>query len=231
MRVAAVRPAAGREAAEVLAAAALASSAELVDDDGTLRVVGDPVEGAVLLAALEQGLSRRRLVENRELVAELPFFPSQCWRMTVVYDEPDGRRMFVKGAPEVLLALTDGQIEGPSELESAAQAWAEEGFRALAVAERRLSPDDGVGPAAERDLVPVGILALHDPLRDGAAEAVRIATGAGIRVAMLTGDHPATAHAIAQALGMRPEDVHARVTPAEKLAIVEREQAHGGPCS
>ena len=111
MRVAAVRPATGREAAEVLAAAALASSAELVDDDGTLRVVGDPVEGAVLLAALEQGLSRRRLVENRELVAEVPFSPERR-RMTVVYDEPDGRRMFVKGAPEVLLALTDGQIEG-----------------------------------------------------------------------------------------------------------------------
>ena len=110
MRVAAVRPATGREAAEVLAAAALASSAELVDDDGTLRVVGDPVEGAVLLAALEQGLSRRRLVENRELVAELPFSPERR-RMTVVYDEPDGRRMFVKGAPEVLLELTDGHIE------------------------------------------------------------------------------------------------------------------------
>ena len=147
--------------------------------------------------------------------------------MTVVYDEPDGRRMFVKGAPEILLELTDGQIDGLQELEWAAQAWAEEGFRVLAVAERRLSPDDGVGPAAERNLVPVGLLALHDPLRDGAAEAVRIATDAGIRVAMLTGDHPATAHAIAQALGMRPEDVHARVTPADKLAIVEREQAHG----
>ena len=226
MRVAAIRPARGRDAAEVLAAAALASSAELVDHDGAIRVVGDPVEGAVLLAALEQGLSRRRLVENRELVAELSFSPERR-RMTVVYDEPDGRRMFVKGAPEILLELTDGQIEGLQELESAAQAWAEEGFRVLAVAERRLSPDDGVGPAAERDLVPVGLLALHDPLRDGAAEAVRIATGAGIRVAMLTGDHPATAHAIAQALGMRPEDVHARVTPADKLAIVEREQAHG----
>ncbi len=226
MRVAAVRPATGREAAEVLAAAALASSAELVDDDGTLRVVGDPVEGAVLLAALEQGLSRRRLVENRELVAELPFSPERR-RMTVVYDEPDGRRMFVKGAPEVLLELADGHIEAARELESAAQAWAEEGFRVLAVAERRLSPDDGVDPAVERDLVPVGLIALHDPLRDGAAAAVRAATGAGIRVAMLTGDHPATAHAIAQALGMRPEDVHARVTPADKLAIVEREQAAG----
>ena len=224
MRVAAIRPARGRDAAEVLAAAALASSAELVDHDGAIRVVGDPVEGAVLLAALEQGLSRRRLVENRELVAELSFSPERR-RMTVVYDEPDGRRLYVKGAPEILLELTDGQIEGIEELESAAQAWAEEGFRVLAVAERRLSPTTASARRRSATSSPSGSSRCTTRCATGPPRPSGSRPGAGIRVAMLTGDHPATAHAIAQALGMRPEDVHARVTPADKLAIVEREQA------
>jgi len=227
MRVAAVRPAGARTAADVLAAAALASTAELVDDEGTLRVVGDPVEGAVLLAALEHGLSRRRLLESRALVAELPF-SSERRRMAAVYDEPDGRRrLFVKGAPEVLLALSADTREGRDDLAGSAEAWAEEGFRVLAVAERRLDPNGGLDGDLERELVPVGLVALHDPVRSGVPSALRAAARAGIRVSMLTGDHAATAEAVAGELGLRREDVHARVTPAEKLSIVEREQSGG----
>ena len=226
MRVAAVRPATGRTAADVLAAAALASTAELVDDDGTLRVVGDPVEGAVLLAALEHGLSRRHLVESRALVAELPF-SSERRRMATVYDEPDGRRLFVKGAPEVLLERSTVPHGDLDELAKAAQAWAGEGFRVLGVAERRLDPSGDLGDDLERELVPLGLVALHDPVREGVGAALRTASVAGVRVSMLTGDHAATAGAVAGELGLRPEDVYARVTPADKLAIVEREQAGG----
>ena len=226
MRVAAVRPAAGRAAADVLAAAALASTAELVDEDGALRVVGDPVEGAVLLAALEQGLSRRHLVESRALVTELPF-SAERRRMAAVYDEPDGRRLVVKGAPEVLLERSADRHGEPDELAAAAQAWAEEGFRVLAVAERRLDPRGALDGDLEQELVPVGLVALHDPVREGVGGALRTAAGAGVRVSMLTGDHAATAGAVAGELGLRRVDVHARVTPADKLAIVEREQARG----
>jgi len=226
MRVAAVRPAAGRSAADVLAAAALASTAELVDEGGTLRVVGDPVEGAVLLAALEQGLSRRHLVAGQALVAELPF-SSERRRMAAVYDGPEGRRLLVKGAPEVLLERSTLQHGEGDDLATAAQAWAEEGFRVLAVAERQLDSGRELDGDLERELVPLGLIALHDPVREGVGRALQTAARAGVRVAMLTGDHAATAGAVAATLGLRPEDVHARVTPADKLAIVEREQTHG----
>jgi len=226
MRVAAVRPATGRTVADVLSAAALASTAELVDDGGTLRVVGDPVEGAVLLAALEHGLSRRHLVAERELVTELPF-SSDRRRMAAVYDEPDGRRLLVKGAPEVLLERSTVRRGENDDLATAAHAWAEEGFRVLAVAERQLEPGHGLDGDLERELVPLGLVALHDPVREGVGPALATAARAGVRVAMLTGDHAATAGAVAATLGLRPEDVHARVAPADKLAIVERGQEQG----
>jgi Ca2+-transporting ATPase len=227
LRVAAVRPAAGRTSPDVLAAAALASSADLVEEDGALRVAGDPVDGAILLAALEQGFSRRRLLAGRRLVAELPFSPDRR-RMSVVYELAGERRLFTKGAPESLLALATVSDTERGELLATAHCWAGEGFRVLAVAERALGPGHGTdADRLERELAPVGLVALHDPLRAGAAEAVRAAEDAGVGVWMLTGDHASTAAVVGGVLGLADASIHARVTPAEKLAIVERAQADG----
>jgi Ca2+-transporting ATPase len=227
LRVAAVEPVDGSTIADVLAAAALASNAELVEEeDGSLRVAGDPIEGALLLAALEHGLSRRHLLESRSLVAELPFSPGRR-RMTVVYEDEHGRHAFTKGAPEQVLELAAAREADRDRLGSAAEAWARKGFRVLGVAGRRLAEDDVDDAAIERDLLPVGLVALHDPLRAGAADAVATARAASVDVWMLTGDHPATAHVIGGLLDLEDESIHARVTPAEKLAIVEAAQANG----
>jgi Ca2+-transporting ATPase len=211
----------------VLAAAALASNAELFEGpDGSLRVAGDPIEGALLLAALEQGLSRRELLASRSLVAELPFSSGRR-RMTVVYEDEDGRHAFTKGAPEQVLELAVPPPERFERLRAAADAWAEEGFRVLAVAERRLPAravdEDGI----EQELRPLGLVALHDPLRAGVADAVEVAGQAGVAVWMLTGDHAATARVIGDALGLEQAAVFARVTPGDKLSIVEDAQAAG----
>ena len=223
LRVAAVLPASGRATEDVLAAAALASDAELVDDAEGVRVAGDPVDGAVLLAALEAGLSRRALEEGRSLVGEIPF-SSERRRMTVVYEEEGQRRALTKGAPEVLLERSSAPRDELERLDDAASAWSGEGFRVLAVAERGDVGEDLSEDATEVALEPVGLLALHDPLRAGARDAVSRARSAGVTVWMLTGDHPATARTIGGVLELGEHEVFARVTPADKLAIVERAQ-------
>jgi Ca2+-transporting ATPase len=220
LRVVAVAPAAGRTAADVLAAGALASSAELLADEDGLRIAGDPVDGSILLAAFEAGVLDAAL-SGHTLVGEVPFDPASR-RMTRIYERGDGRTAFVKGAPEVLLERVADEA-ARRECEAAADAWAAEGLRVLAVARHPLDRHS----TDESELTHLGLVAIHDPLRPSASRAIRDARAAGLDVKILTGDHAATAHAIASALDVRPEHVHARVTPAEKLAIVERLQAGG----
>ncbi|HZD87501.1 MAG TPA: cation-transporting P-type ATPase [Gaiellaceae bacterium] len=222
LRLAAVRPAQGRDEAAVVSAAALASTARIVEDEAGLRAVGDPVDGAIVLAAHAQGLSGDALLPDAELVRELPF-DAERRRMTVVYAGPQGLSAYAKGAPEVILGLSREPAERPP-LQEAAEAWAAEGLRVLAVAERRLAGDED---DLERDLDLVGLVALHDPLRPDAGNAVSEALAAGLRVDILTGDHPATAKAIGQELSLPESAIHARITPADKLRLVEALQARG----
>jgi P-type Ca2+ transporter type 2C len=218
IRVAGLRPAAGVEERELLAAAVLASA----EDTGA--PAADPLERALALAAMERGLSRDDVVQGRRVVRELPF-DSERKRMTVVYDEPGGaRRAFMKGAPEVVAARAAVADES---LASTAAAWASEGFRVVAVAGRPVGPDDDADEDVEGDHALLGVVALHDPLRASAAESLRAAAEAGIEVRMLTGDHPATARTIGHALGLPEASILARMTPAEKLALVEAAQGAG----
>ncbi|HUP31623.1 MAG TPA: cation-transporting P-type ATPase [Gaiellaceae bacterium] len=226
LRLAAAAPAWGRSESELLAAAVLASTASLIDEDGGVRVAGDPVDGALLLAARERGISRAELLEGRTLLRELPF-DSHRKRMTLVYAEPAGARAFVKGAPEVVLERSLLALEERRRLEAIAASRAEQGLRVLAVAERPVDDPGEDDETLERGLVPLGLVALHDPLRETAAQAVHDARSAGLRVELLTGDHRVTARAIARALDLPAGAVHARVTPADKLELVERLQAEG----
>jgi Ca2+-transporting ATPase len=226
LRVAAVAPLERTTARELLEAAVLASAPELTEgaDD---RIATDPIEGALLQAAREHGVSTRDLLEVGPVAAEFPF-DSDRKRMTVVHRRVDGLRAVTKGAPEVVLERSAADQAERSRAELTAAAWAGEGLRVLAVAERRLP--DAIEPSAdevERELVLLGFVALHDPLRPTAAGALRQARDAGLGVKMLTGDHPVTARAIAQALDLPAEDVHARITPADKLRIVEELQERG----
>jgi calcium-translocating P-type ATPase len=224
LRLAAAEPAPGRDERDLLAAAALASTARLLDEGPEPRVVGDPVDAALVLAAHESGLTRTGLLEGRSLLHERPFDPASK-RMSLVYAEADGRRAYVKGAPETILAGASGP--GRDALERLAERWAGQGLRVLAVAERPLDEHEPHEAELDRDLRPVGLVALHDPLRPAAREAVAEARAAGVRVTMVTGDHPATARSVGRELGLDERDVHARVAPAEKLELVERLQAAG----
>jgi Ca2+-transporting ATPase len=205
IRLAGLRPADGLDEHTVLEAALLASSL----DDTTGAPRGDPLERAIHEAALERGLTAEPLL-GRELLDESPFDPATR-RMTRVYAQGGYAVAYAKGAAEVFAAGLDGRLA------QACEEWARDGFRVLAVA---------AGPA-DGELVVLGVLAFSDPLRDSAAPSIAAAHGAGIDVTMLTGDHPATARAVGRAVGLDPTSVRARVTPADKLALVEALQARG----
>jgi P-type Ca2+ transporter type 2C len=250
LRVAAVKPEAGLTEYDILEAGVLASTADLVEDEGGTRVAGDPVDGAFLLALAAEGGADPRASDDRTLVFALPFDP---WRkrLTTVYDEDGCRRVLVKGAPETLIDRSRLGTRRRRELLAEATDWASDGLRVLAVGERVVG-SEGIGDEDEidRDLEILGIVGLRDPLRPTAADSIRRARAEGVEVAILTGDHPVTAAAIARALelpdgipltgsqlegldetalrgAIHDHSVFARVTPADKLRLVEALQEAG----
>ncbi len=213
----------------LLEAAALCNNAAIAaDDSGELTTVGDPTEVALLLAARERGIERRALLDAMPEVQELAFDPDEK-RMATLHATEARVLVAVKGAPEAIVDLCS-TVRGPDGSEglddSARREWAgraeamgAEGLRTLAIA-RKTMPDAN-GEAYE-DLELLGIVGLKDPLRPEVLDAVERCRSAGIRVVMVTGDHEATARHIAGELGI--DDVHARVTPEQKLELIARYQ-------
>jgi Ca2+-transporting ATPase len=206
----------GNDHVALLHAAACCCDAEL--DPAERGGTGDPTEVALLLAAAERGIRRAQIEQERPRVATLPF-DSERKRMSV--RRQDGV-LYVKGAVESLLPLC---IAGTERAREANDQMAERGLRVLAVA-------CGSGEREEQ-LRLLGLVGIADPPRTEAIEAVAAARAAGIRTVMITGDHPATARAIARELaivlpGEDPaEIVHARATPQDKLTIVRRWKGRG----
>jgi Ca2+-transporting ATPase len=228
LRLHAAAPAAGFGEVDVLKAAVLASTARIVETpEGEVAVAGDPVDGALLLAVRERGGSADELRRGFSVLRELPFEPERK-RMTIVYRRDGAVSAYTKGAPEAVIeaARIDDEADRRT-LTAQAEAWARQGLRVLAVARRELRGDELPAEEIERDQTIVGLVALRDPLRETAPDAIAAALDAGLRVDILTGDHRATAAAVARQLGLPPEAVTARVTPADKLRIVEALQEGG----
>ena len=205
-----VRELSGPDDLALLDAAAASCDAEL--GDGGRPDVGDPTEIAILAAAAARRIHRADLERERPRVSVQPFDPERK-RMSV--RRADGR-IYVKGAVEVIAPrCSSGDVDGAVR---EAQDMARRGLRVLAVA-----VGDG---AEEQDLLLVGVVGIADPPREEAKAAIAAARDAGITTVMITGDHPATAQAIARELGLvregepAAERVHARATPEDKLRIV-----------
>jgi Ca2+-transporting ATPase len=184
----------GTDETALLRAVVLCNDARLDGGDGAAHI-GDPTEVALLVAARRRGVEREDLAAELPRVAETPF-DSSTKLMTTVHATADGhRRAVTKGAPESLLRPA-GPLEDDDpvreEAVRRAHALAEEGYRVLAVAEGRQ-------PGRQRLL---GLVALHDPPRAAAGATVRACATAGIRPVLVTGDHPATAAAIAGRVGI-----------------------------
>ncbi|MDP2808586.1 MAG: cation-transporting P-type ATPase [Rhodocyclaceae bacterium] len=217
------------------------------------KPAGDPMEIALV------GFAGEGPAEER--VSEIPF-EAERKRMSVVTRDADGRRnLWCKGAPETVLPLCDTWLDGGMarpfddagrERFLRAQAdMADRGLRVLALAWRPLAPNGG---AEERDMQLCGLVGLEDPPRPDVHDAVARCREAGVRVIMITGDHPRTALAIAREIGMvqgpapkvvlgeevrhlsaaqlqltldAPEILFARVTAEQKMRVVEALQHKG----
>jgi len=250
----------------MLSGGSLAGDADLRQGaSGEWEIHGDPTEAAFLVAERKLGATERR--EQRfERIGEIPFTSERKMMSTIELDHEHNDEIVVitKGAPDVLLercirvrvgmetvALDDALR---ARLLADVDALSDAALRTLAVAYRPLGPgeDPQVTESLERDLVFVGTVGIIDPPREEAAVAIREAHRAGIRVIMITGDHPRTAARIAADLGIveagapaltgaeldafdeagfadavRKTSVYARVSPAHKLRIVDALQADG----
>ncbi len=215
--------------------------------EGGVTWLGDPMEVALRVFAGQVSTHGLHLCE------ELPF-DSDRRRMSVVVEDGDGRWLYCKGAPEVVMPLCkavehDGRVlafdkHSRHHAAEAQERMADHGLRVLAFAYRRL---EGEGEASEENLVFSGLIGLYDPPRPEVPEAIARCRTAGIKVVMVTGDHPHTAAAIAREIGLvqapnpriilgaslrkmtpaqlqtaldSPEILFARVTAEQKMTVV-----------
>ena len=234
------------------------NNSHLAEQEGTWKVIGDPTEGALLAAGLKAGGNAESIEQEMPQYHEIPF-DSDRKRSTTLRKRSDGKiRALVNGAPDVLLELctslyTNEGIrpltdEDRKDIEEQNTAMAQQALRVLGAAFRDMDetpPATLTADLVEQELVFVGLSGMYDPPRQEARDAITKCRVAGIRVVMITGDHPHTATAIARDLGIATDDekaitgvaldkvsddelrthapknaVYARVTAEHKLRII-----------
>ncbi len=258
------RPLSEEEWADVrrlLHVSALCGDARVEEQQGRWRCVGDPTEGALLVLAKKGGIEREAEERTAPRIREFPF-ESQRRRMSTVHILPSGAyEVLAKGSPEAILPMCKsirvndvapplGEVE-EREVLAAVDSLAVKGLRVLAFARREI---EGALPEtareAEQEMEFLGLVGMADPVRPEVPEAVAGCRRAGIQVVMITGDHPATAMAVAREAGLAAhtvmvgaelpeseealgnllgthETVLARVAPEDKLRIARALQGRG----
>lgn len=257
-----------------LLAGGLCNDAELVIDNGdnsnnqgSYKIIGDPTEGALVVALEKAGLSKKEMAQVLPRVYEFPF-DSERKRMSTIHKnaESSGYISYTKGGPDVMLARCTHVLKNnkvvpledadKKDILTANERMAKNALRVLAVAYKDLDhipKSSNEMDTVENDLIFIGLVGLIDPPRPEVIEAITKCKTAGIKVKMITGDHAATALAIARELGIADENskalsgqdleqmsehelaevvedinVYARVSPEHKLKIIEalKEKGH-----
>jgi len=245
---------------ETIRAAVLCNDASLEHKDTEWLVHGDPMEGALLVSGLKAGLDDKAEAKQYPRTDLIPFESEHRFMATLHHSHTADAFIFIKGAPERLLEMCAQQktVHGNQPIDKSywldrIEEMARQGQRVLAIAikpvnyeQRELTFSD-----VENGLIMLGMFGLIDPPREEAIEAVKTCREAGIRVKMITGDHGATARAIARQLQLvnaddvltgqdldlmteeelqrrvQDVDVYARVSPEHKLLLVRMMQQLG----
>src|SRR5690606_10086430 len=231
------------ELARAVAADGAAEARLLAVGATASRPGGDPLDAAILAASA-------RL--DGDVLATFPFTEDRRRECSALRTTDGDVLCATKGAPEAIFSMTTLSAEQRSAWLRRTADLAAGGHKVIACAERLLAPDVWSGGEPEGGYTLLGLLAFEDPIRDGAASAVATARAAGIHVIMVTGDHPATARAVAGELGLGGNaprivegndldallensraqelneiDVIARAAPAQKLGLVRALQRSG----
>jgi P-type Ca2+ transporter type 2C len=213
---------------------ALCNDADLEGTDKGIEVLGDPTEGALIVAAEKAGLDHDTLQEAYSRVDEV-VFDSETKRMITIHCTPEGKTVaYVKGGPAAVLEMAayfmaHGQTRVITEQDrdyilQLNEDMARDALRVLAVAYREL-PDNYTPADLTTDLTYVGLFGMIDPLRDEAKAAIKQCHEAGIRTIMITGDQPVTATEIARQLGLDRDNRgrHYRTVHARELEGLDDE--------
>ena len=233
--------------------AAMCTDCDITYKGGKTYTTGEPTELALVNAALERGKNKNELYKNEPRISEIPF-DSNRKMMTTIHKITNGYRIITKGAPEILTNVCKISLSEKMKIQRENLNMAQKALRVIAVAYRDVDslPKNINTQNIEKDLNFVGLIGMIDPPREGVKEAVKTCKKAGIKTVMITGDHIATAKAIAKELNiLGPEDkaitgqeldkipqsklerdikdyaVFARVTPEHKVRIVEAWQKTG----
>jgi P-type Ca2+ transporter type 2C len=191
--------------AKLARAAILCNEASLHHRNAHWRWRGDAVDIALLAMGYKLGWTHEEMLDRYPLINQIPFEPEH--RYAATYHRVDGRQMvFVKGAPERVMEMCDfgENTQEVTRLQETAESMATRGYRVLALAEAILAEevDPQESPPDPSGLTLLGFVGMIDPLRPGVRDAIATCHSAGIRVSMVTGDHQATAMAIAKDLNL-----------------------------
>ena len=247
----------------ILSLASMCTDVEEENIQGKMNLVGEPTEVAIVSKLLDYGTTKGQLYQTMKRINDIPF-DSNRKMMTTIHEKQGKYFVITKGAPDVLLKRCsyiseNGRVmpltsEKLYQIEKQNNQMAENALRVLAVAYMELEhlPQNLTTDTIEKNLIFAGLIGMMDPPREGVKEAVKVCQKAGIKIVMITGDHIATAKAIAKELGiLRKNDlaitgeeldkipdsilkkeimrysVFARVTPEHKVRIVNAYQKTG----
>ncbi len=180
-------------------------------DNGEWEIIGDPTEGSLIVAAKKAGYERKNLENEYPRLEEIPFDPSRKYMAIISKTSKENKNLFSKGAPEVILDMCDrvyedGEIKNLTDnkkkkLEDKNMQLAKESFRVLGIAYKKNVSYD-IGNEIKGDMIFLGFVGMIDPPREGVKDSIDVASKAGIRTIMLTGDQKETAISIAKKIGI-----------------------------
>ena len=198
--------------------------------DGTVQVLGNPTEGALLMWLDSKGIDYNALRDSAVKVAELPFSTERKYMASVI-EKQDGKRiLYVKGAPEIIFDLCrNGSDIGKAQIDSTLKGYQDKAMRTLGLAYCILNDgetgiDNNIVTAD--NLIFAGIAAISDPVRNDVPDAVATVSAAGINIKIVTGDTPATAKEIGRQIGLWNDQTDSDkniITGAEVSAMTDDE--------
>lgn len=209
---------------DVIEGIAVNSTAELTtDEDGSLAAIGNPTECALLQWINKQGYDYVAIREKYTVLAVEPFSTETKYMVTEVVERASGRRVrYVKGAPEIVMAMCDRVADGRTreEFESLLLGYQSRAMRTLGFAVEEIVEEGRRGV-----MTFLGVVGIADPIRDDVAEAIDTCmNSAGVRVIIVTGDTPGTAREIGRQIGLITNDEPGQITTGPEFAALSDEE-------